>query len=47
MSESAVSPATSQPPKTLRWYDGFMLALPIANGLFISVGYAIGAIGVK
>ncbi|MBF6143092.1 APC family permease [Nocardia farcinica] len=45
MSESAVSPATSQPPKTLRWYDGFMLALPIANGLFISVGYAIGAIG--
>ena len=35
----------SHPPKTLRWYDGFMLALPIANGLFISVGYAIGAIG--
>jgi amino acid transporter len=35
----------SAPPKTLRWYDGFMLALPIANGLFISVGYTVGAIG--
>ena len=31
--------------KTLRWYDGFMLALPIATGVFISVGYTIGAIG--
>jgi amino acid transporter len=46
MSDIAASPATeNHPPKTLRWQDGFMLALPIANGLFISVGYAIGAIG--
>jgi amino acid transporter len=37
--------AEVHPPKTLRWYDGFMLALPIANGLFISVGYTVGAIG--
>jgi amino acid transporter len=37
--------AEARPPKTLRWFDGFMLAVPIANGLFISVGYAIGAIG--
>ncbi|PXY18901.1 APC family permease [Prauserella muralis] len=35
----------SHPPKALRWFDGFILALPIANGLFISVGYAIGALG--
>ncbi|MGQ4596410.1 amino acid permease [Nocardia sp. R6R-6] len=34
-----------RPPKTLRWQDGFMLALPIANGLFISVGYVVGGIG--
>lgn len=33
------------PPKTLRWHHGFVLALPIATGLFISVGYTIGAIG--
>jgi amino acid transporter len=33
------------PPKTLRWHHGFMLALPIASGLFISLGYTIGAIG--
>jgi amino acid transporter len=33
------------PPKTLRWHHGFMLALPVANGLFISLGYTIGAIG--
>ncbi|MCZ4589999.1 APC family permease [Rhodococcus opacus] len=32
--------------KTLRWYHGFMMALPIATGLFIGVGYMIGAIGV-
>lgn len=31
--------------KTLRWHHGFMLALPIAAGLFVSVGYVIGAIG--
>ena len=31
--------------KTLRWYHGFMLALPIAAGLFVSVGYVIGALG--
>jgi hypothetical protein len=31
--------------KTLRWYDGFVLALPIATGIFISVGYVTGAIG--
>jgi amino acid transporter len=37
--------AVNSPRKTLRWYDGFMLALPIANGLFISVGYTVGAIG--
>ncbi|UOT03268.1 APC family permease [Rhodococcus opacus] len=35
----------NQMHKTLRWYDGFMLALPIATGIFISVGYTIGAIG--
>ncbi|MGQ4596403.1 amino acid permease [Nocardia sp. R6R-6] len=46
MSEPAASPApVTHPPKTLRWQDGFMLALPIANGLFVSVGYVIGAIG--
>ncbi|MGW4339316.1 APC family permease [Rhodococcus koreensis] len=48
MSDNTISPAhstDSHPPKTLRWYDGFMLALPIANGLFVSVGYVIGAIG--
>ncbi len=33
------------PPKTLRWHHGFMLALPIATGLFISIGYTVGAIG--
>ncbi|MVW85782.1 APC family permease [Pseudomonas sp. PB101] len=31
--------------KSLRWYHGFLLALPIACGLIISVGYLIGAIG--
>lgn len=31
--------------KTLRWYHGFLLALPIACGLIISVGFLIGAIG--
>ena len=46
MSDLHPSPsAEAGPPKTLRWFDGFMLAVPIANGLFISVGYAIGAIG--
>lgn len=35
----------NQMHKTLRWHDGFMLALPIATGIFISVGYTIGAIG--
>lgn len=39
--------AADQPQlhKTLRWHHGFVLALPIASGLFISVGFAIGAIG--
>ena len=32
--------------KTLRWYDGFMMALPIGTGLFVSVGYMIGTIGI-
>lgn len=46
MSDLHPSPsAEAGPPKTLRWFDGFMLAVRIANGLFISVGYAIGAIG--
>ncbi|MFD6061224.1 APC family permease [Rhodococcus wratislaviensis] len=46
MSDNTTTPAAdTHPPKSLRWYDGFMLALPIANGLFISVGYVIGAIG--
>ncbi|MGX9221954.1 APC family permease (plasmid) [Massilia varians] len=31
--------------KNLRWYHGFLLALPIACGLIISVGFLIGAIG--
>lgn len=31
--------------KTLRWYHGFLLALPISAGLFVSVGYSISAIG--
>lgn len=35
----------ASPPKTLRWYDGFMLALPVATGVFVSIGYTIGAIG--
>lgn len=32
--------------KSLRWYHGFMMALPIGTGLFVSVGYMIGTIGV-
>lgn len=31
--------------KTLRWHHGFMLALPIATGLFITAGFTIGAVG--
>lgn len=42
---TTTSDAQHQPPKTLRWHHGFVLALPIASGLFISVGYTIGAIG--
>lgn len=31
--------------KTLTWRDGFAIALVIPNGLLLTVGYAIGAIG--
>ncbi|QSE92635.1 APC family permease [Rhodococcus pseudokoreensis] len=44
MSENS-SGTQHQLHKTLRWYHGFMLALPIAAGLFVSVGYVIGALG--
>jgi amino acid transporter len=42
---SALDPDQPHLHKTLRWHHGFVLALPIASGLFISVGFAIGAIG--
>lgn len=32
-------------PKTLRWRQGFLLALPVSTSLFISVGFMIAAIG--
>lgn len=40
-----LTPEIHQLPKTLRWHHGFMLALPVSTGLFISIGYTIGAIG--
>ncbi|MBC2640311.1 MULTISPECIES: APC family permease [unclassified Rhodococcus (in: high G+C Gram-positive bacteria)] len=45
MNETASPAPDHQLHKTLRWYHGFMLALPIASGLFVSVGYVIGSIG--
>lgn len=53
-SEPAELPETARPdparhehalPKTLTWRDGFAIALVIPNGLLLTVGYAIGAIG--
>ncbi|MFD2093143.1 APC family permease [Blastococcus deserti] len=44
MSDS-LTPERHHPPKTLRWHHGFVLALPIVSGLFISMGYTVGAIG--
>lgn len=31
--------------KTLRWYDGFVLALAIGNGVFLTQGFTIASIG--
>ncbi|MGW0038239.1 APC family permease [Gordonia sp. NPDC003376] len=45
MSNNTSHDGSVHPPKTLRWYDGFMMAVPIANGLFVSVGYVVGALG--
>ncbi|GAA1013224.1 hypothetical protein Aple_103310 [Acrocarpospora pleiomorpha] len=44
MSDSQ-QPGDHQYEKTLRWWDGFTISLSIPAALFISMGYAIGAIG--
>ncbi|MGJ8720278.1 MAG: APC family permease [Salinibacterium amurskyense] len=50
MSTSNVTQTSSQEPerklqKTLTWKDGFALSLVIPNGLFVTFGYLIGAVG--
>ena len=31
--------------KTLTWWDGFVLMLPLASGVFVSSGFMVGALG--
>lgn len=39
------NPSSPHLRKTLTWKDGFALALVIPNGLFVTFGYLIGAVG--